>query len=1140
MAFSWLPLLFDTMQAQAVKLSHYVAAGSWCEIVYQQEMDDSEEEQSMAQVAHAVLVNLNGARYESAVFILPSSLPEERLGAYRVVFDSTENIYQVSKAPRINRAKPMAPIVLSYDNPISRALPNTIHIVKASASALAGSANTLPITSKPRQIEEPLADPSPLTAITSSAHSIPKKGDTAVNTDAGHAYFHSPTGEDWALMDEEEKEKENSKKREQGLELVRAFNQVVGQGYQESSSQERNCSDTPPSATSLPDIEHGEPSGIGRLEPTTAITGPPNSDNTFPSPCLRRYILEQAETEILVELEKFVPDLELIYRDVKQYIRGIVEWRYISEASKQLLACGYSRRRPQLEKADRSVAWFWNLDSNANTMGVAAPPQAHVVGLQLTNSPRRSAAAPQERPSKRLVHHINYAGRPVACRSATPPAVSLWAAFSLGAADRCVEKKYSLRTHVLASQAGLYLDPFIINDLEKVPGLSGTELQEFVTGYVEKVYDQEGTWQFEELEPDEDRPRSLFEVGYIWDGRREDCNFPVAPYLTRGGDDVAVNDDGRVHLVVPTLGRPSRLSHMESYEHFPDEPVDQLPSKDTEVQQDANFPVEDHSSKSLPQEQGDTSPLGGLVLSDGVAAVEDWVEDGPSAEDISISLEEINKHLALKPLSVTSTPTTESPLSHRSTSSDDEDEPTEYTDQSSPRSPGVVDPSCSPSSAEDVVQYTDFCTIINDVGKMIEDVESDLDELASDCGSRDYEGSNEESQTYAEGPLANVHDITTTISLSIEKDATPQLVEELAKGDLADATEDKAAEEKGLTKDVQRDLYELSSCSSRDHGNDVGELDAGEGSLAGQDDFHVAIFLAVEEEPAPERAKALVEVDIADAPIDEIGQEKDSGLVEEVIQGGVPSETGMPDVVEETSATDSSQHQYKKEAEPELVEASAEGHVAEAVADEVVAEKDSGVVEEFKEITPEDTLEEEDDLHTKTMFPPVEEEAAPKFVEESAEGHTADAPGEKVVEEETKVTSASEEPPQDDGLKETSTAPELIEESVEDEVDDSVDEEVVEEQAFGEVEASEDATQEVAQEETATVEHVVEEAPVGDCAQGKEDNKGQAEAEVSASDAGGISGQFFGTFSFPRLSDCLLYGSIAAYAGFRVSRALRR
>jgi len=1064
----------------------------------------------MTQVVHAVLMNLNDTRYESATFILPSALPEDRPASYRVVFDTSDEIYRVSKAPRLITTKPMAPIVLSFDNPISRTL-LTIPTSKTSpsVSAPAGSindehslntkpANTLPLTTKPRQVEVTLVDPASVTAITSSAHTIPEGKDAAVNTQTAqssvsrgsrsNSLYHSATGEDWSLMDEEERKKENSKTRTQCTELLIVFNQVVGQEYMESSGKARTSSNTPLSAPSLSNIKHGEPSDVGRLASTTGIAGSRNVDNEFPLPQLRRYILPQAKAEIEEEFENILPHTRTI--DRARYARGIVEWRYMCEASKQLLACGDSKRRPQLKEADRSVAWFWNVDSKGNTIGAPVPHQANTGGRQPTNPYRGAPAASlvaKQALAKRPIHHLSFARRPVAYRSTTPPAVSLWAAFSSDAADRCVEAGFPLRTHILASQAGQYLDPFTVSsDLEAFPELHGTKLQEAVTGYVEKAYDSDGTWQFEELEPDEDRPRNQLDAGYFWHGDMEDCNYPVEPYRIQSPDgsmrdvDLSVNDDGRVHQPSPPKYKfmkiPSKLRYVKVCEYSQDKPMALLSSKEPE-------PVGDPSVEDNIEEQGDISPHDHSLSSDGATAVEDGVEDGLIVVDIPTAMDEVDKRSAQEQVLITQTPRLESPSSYCSMSSSDEDESSEYTNRTSSRSLGAVDESCSPSSAEDNGPYTDLCMMIKDIDEIVEVVESRYDEL-SNCDSRDYGSDIENSKTPYEGSLTLANDLDNPVSRSVGKEAIPELVEELAKCKLADTPENIAAEEKQITEDAQKGLDGLSNCSSWDHGSDNVEPEAFvEDSLAGVDDLPTTTTQAVEEDPASELVKVLVEFGITDAPAEEVMQENNPGLVgvsEELIRQDTPGETSAPDVAKETSATDDSQDQYQKhEAEPELVEESAEGEITDASGNEVVEERDNG------------------------------------------------------------VANASEEPDREDAFKEAPTAPELIEEAAEGEIADPLGDEVVEKGDSGAKEAFEDVVQEPVPEEIGITVHAFEETPGENCARCKEDEK-QADLETSEPDEAGLSGKFSGTFSLPRLSGCLLYGSIVAYVGFRVYRALRR
>ena len=1142
--------------------------------------DDSEPEGPMNEEAHAVLKNLNNACYESATFILPSPLPEDRLTSYHAVLDSTSNFYRVSKARRVAGTKPMAPIMLSYHTNIARGTPHTIPTAKApsSTSALADSvhekqtpniqtADTLPLSMEPRQVELSASDSISLTGSTSSMHPIPERQNTVIVTrpaqpsvlaDSNNSIYVSPTGKDWILIDEEAAEKEDNKTREQCLGLLRVLNQVVGQRYLENSSH------TLPSASYLRSTEHAKASKVGRRETKPTSTDSQHIDNEYPSPCLRRYILPEAESEIQEEFDRIASNTKTLDQAV-EHSRGTVEWRYMCEASKQLLACGYSRRRPRLEKADRSVAWYWNLDSNGNTIDVSAPcptrgEDPH--GTTLQCKPAAQTAKLQQTPAERPIHHLNFAGRPVACKSATPPAVSFWAAFSNNVANHLVNEKYSLRKHVLASQACEYLDPFTVTGLGEIPGLSGTKLQEYVTGYVEKAYHSEGVWQFDELEPDEDKPVHQHDAEYFWHGGLEDCNYPVIPYKISAGEDISINDGGRVDRAVPTvptLEHRSKLHHVECCEYSPGEPMDQLPSKSIEEQQAGIILIEDPSVKLFDQRRGDISSKENSPLSGGTTTVGDGVKDGPGLPKSDALVEEVNKRLAHESVSIAKISRPESPLSPQSMSSDEEG-CYDYTDQSSPSSPVAVDRSCSPSSVKDDVHYTGFCLLLDDIDALIEAVEeSDYEELSS-CNPWHYGADHKEWKTQDGASFTDAFDFNTTISFSVDKKATPELTEELANGELADAPEGRAAEEKEMTEDVQKDLDELSSCCFLDHGTDHGKPETyAEGSLAVVYDIRPAIPQAVVEELVPELVKALVNVGVVDALANGVMVEADFGLVEaseHVTQEVAPSKASTTVVAEDTVAKDSSE-----EAELERVEESAEGDVDAAVGNKPVEEKESGVVGACEDHVREVALEKdlaalafvEDAVNieiAEVSKVKSQEETNFRVMQASVEGIQDDAPREtptardiadppenNVAEEKTFGVVETPEAPTQRGAPETArTVPELIQESAECEVRNSPGNEVVEKGDSGREATSEGAIHGDNPEESNTTLYAV---GAEDGSQDKEDKK-QNCTETSTSDGGGLSGTFSGTFSVPRLSNCLLYGSIAAYVGFTVYHALRR
>jgi len=936
------------------------------------QVDDSESEESKMQVVRAVLMNLNDTSFESATFVLPSTLPEERLSSYHVMYDPNDQSYRVWKTRHFVSTWSLAELIPNTDHHISCPLSTpkgtfqTTSEVSSSCSDLAGpntsdnllnqkSANTLPTLTLSPEAEIPLHEPAPLTSITPS-------------TDPGNGYYHSPSGDDWADVDEEERKNDTSycisSSGVNWAEMMEEEESVVapdatsyhisssGVDWAEIMEEEDNLDSPNDGAVSthtsqdtqvFSNKQHaqGEFNDVVRPQHKTKFVNSPSLNNRFPSPMLRKHIPAEAEAEIQTEFAKITEPQEDDH--LFQFTRGIIEWRHMCNASQQLLAAGKSKRRPQLEEADRSVAWFWKLDANGNATGAKSDHDED-------NGPSRSGDAPcepgeatwkpWERPEEGPMHHFNYAGRPVLYKSATPPAVSLWAAFSSNLFEypRSVDEGFPLRTHVLSSQAGIYLDPFTVPGLQQIPGLEGTALQEFVTGHVEKAYPPCGAWQWDDLEPDEDRPLSYNKAGFIFQAGLQRLGSPVAPYVVypeRDGD-MVVNAEGYIHAPGKTqrkctsLGKLSVLSHVEVCDYLQDEALDQPSSKEFDEQQAEVVSGVNLAAELCSQEEGDASPQDSSYLSDAETDFETRV-DGSSLKAPSIWVEEVNQRLAQEPASIAKTTRPRVRFGSFSTSSEDDDGASEYTDQSSPSSPEVVEETSSPSSAEKDFSYENFCIQIKDISELMEGLESDDDEL-SVCGSSDKGRDDGEPETQVEGTLAEEKDLQPTPFQPLEDEIVPQL--------------DEDSIEHGRMNALAGEVVEESV------------LEFMEGGLK---DHYPALLQLIEEEAASRLVKESVEVATADVPADEaagdfveeameedaeevveeaaeeevgaevpqVEEEKDTGMAEaseEDIEGVLSTVAGTISVAAETSAEcRAHEKESKKPAEPETSASDTEG-----------------------------------------------------------------------------------------------------------------------------------------------------------------------------------------------------------------------
>ena len=272
----------------------------------------------------------------------------------------------------------------------------------------------------------------------------------------------------------------------------------------------------------------------------------------FVSPDLRQYIPvddEDEYTRVLCELE---PQLQDSTRG-EEFARGIVDWFYMCEASRKLRAASTGFRQT-LQEADRSLHWFWGPNANC---GLQPFDPREIRGSKVL--PVREENPPEK-------HHLNFCHEPVYHKSATPPEVSLWAAFSDTSKHRL---DAPTRHRVVASQAGKLLDPFNYTGPVELLGLRGTELHDAVTGYVAKVYTGEGRWMSDEYGIDEEVPKTIYEVEGWFDADCRVTSPPTSYIITAERDgDCIVNDDGRLHSAFfdnsKTLHPRSKLCIMQS------------------------------------------------------------------------------------------------------------------------------------------------------------------------------------------------------------------------------------------------------------------------------------------------------------------------------------------------------------------------------------------------------------------------------------------------------------------------------------------------------------------------------------------------------------------------------------------------
>ncbi|MCJ1401771.1 hypothetical protein MMC11_004988 [Xylographa trunciseda] len=290
-------------------------------------------------------------------------------------------------------------------------------------------------------------------------------------------------------------------------------------------------------------------------------------------PDLRSYIPQDTEADFQVTLEA-LPEAVHGTSARQEFARGLVDWHYMCEASKQLLASGQGCKSG-LEPADRSVDWFWTVGNEARSAMVYDSGKA---------APRKTTKAPASQGKSRQIHHLNFQGKTVYQKSATPPTTSYWLAMSEGLAERD-DWNGSLRRTVLSYTAAEWVDPFAFTGDQHPTKLGGSLLQEAATGLVEKVYLPYGLWQKEQCGPDEDHPRDS-EGQFCYYCNAPNVNkLPELPIHLIVEEVAVVNDDGRLHSPKPSrkrlpVGKRSNLSMEYSKSDDPDTRIEEIISQE--------------------------------------------------------------------------------------------------------------------------------------------------------------------------------------------------------------------------------------------------------------------------------------------------------------------------------------------------------------------------------------------------------------------------------------------------------------------------------------------------------------------------------------------------------------------------------
>ncbi|MCJ1437135.1 hypothetical protein MMC27_006520 [Xylographa pallens] len=612
MSASWIPFIFGTLQAHAYKLGQYVAAGSWCEITHQQKVDVEHNRNSTdSTITSCILVdvaltNLDQARFGTGRFLLPSEAPLLQTSRYRATYKEELDYFEVY---------PRQPLLRFYEDQVQGLLVKTVaeHVSDKKDSSLSEvttriSITTLKCVTAPLAIiattkatkettdisvyafaSPPISAPS-INPSSTAISALPNKcsnssivanqyyqsptGFDWASTvdDEGEddnstvpTYYHSPTGEDWAVLDEESDTEcmtETASEVRSSLspnDETSTSSSAAGLSINKTSGELLVC------LTSLEDMD------TKVSEHSIAI---PNGDIIAFGirPCLlnlHRFVPQDTSADFkaqFAEVEAVAPDM----KTAAKFAQGIVDWRYMCEASRRLIDSGGSHR-PYLEEANRSMDWFWTIANEVR------PEAIDYLGLPGPHGMEQTS--PIQEPTQ-LVHHMNFQSEPVYYKSNTPPATSFWLISSTEVADR-LDWNGSLKRTLLSYMAAKWVDPIVFHgDDNNIPeGLIGTALQEYVTGMVEKVYVPYGLWQQEHLELDEDHPRSSEGIDCLYYRCSQVNQLPRLPINLIADEVALINDDGRVHLPMPSrkrlpVGKRSKLSIVYNGFEHPDTSIE--------------------------------------------------------------------------------------------------------------------------------------------------------------------------------------------------------------------------------------------------------------------------------------------------------------------------------------------------------------------------------------------------------------------------------------------------------------------------------------------------------------------------------------------------------------------------------------
>ena len=301
---------------------------------------------------------------------------------------------------------------------------------------------------------------------------------------------------------------------------------------------------------------------------------------------LRHFVPEDVQSEVNDYYRALPPKRQNLQGWI--FATNVIEWGYMTLISKQLEEWGVYKHVP-LQQADSFDVWQSKYLHKAKHPDVA---QASASLLKITTD-----SCDQESATSSPFHHINFLGQKVFKKSRTPPEVSLWVAIM---SERFSTFEPLTRKGVLASQAMKMVDPFQFRGPKHFLELSGTELRDSVTGYVDKVYLPVGTWVKDRYEEDEEMPKTTEEVSTYWDNREFGFDQMQTPYLMQPDDnDIVINDNVAFHPTCQKLvdGQPytgygpSKLSEMQMAEGNVFEPEIEKPIGEVDIAAAASMPI---------------------------------------------------------------------------------------------------------------------------------------------------------------------------------------------------------------------------------------------------------------------------------------------------------------------------------------------------------------------------------------------------------------------------------------------------------------------------------------------------------------------------------------------------------------------